>query len=313
MNYHTKAKPYNSLNEYNKIKYGAKIAKIPLNLNFSCPNKDGKKGVGGCIYCSKLSSGDIQPDVTLDIKTQFNNLVKLEINKWKDIKLMAYLQAGSNTYANPKYLKELYDEVLRLDDDLFGISIATRADCLSNDVIEILDNLNKKTHLQVELGFQTANEATSKYINRCLTNSEFIAGVNRLRKKDIEVIVHIINGLPGDDKDDMLNTIKFLNKLDIQGIKIHSLLILPDTLLYEEYQKSPFKLLTLEEYAEITALEIANLKDSIIIHRLAADAPNGKYLPLWPKKKMVVMNEIDKYMRNHNLYQGMYFKKEAEK
>lgn len=308
MNYHTKAKPYNSLNEYNKIKYGLKIAKIPLNLNFSCPNKDGKKGVGGCIYCSKLGSGDIQPDTSLDIKSQFLNLVKLQSHKWKDIKLMAYLQAGSNTYANPEYLRKLYEEVLKLDEDLFGISIATRADCLSNDVVNILDDINKKTHLQVELGFQTANEATSLYINRCLTNDEFITGVKKLREKNIEVIVHIINGLPGEDENDMLNTIDFLNKLDIQGIKIHSLLILEDTKLYEEYHNKPFKLLTLEEYAKITSLQIARLKDSVIIHRLAADAPSGNYLPLWPKKKMIVMNEIDKYMRNHNLYQGMYYK-----
>ena len=308
MNYHTKAKPYNSLNEYNKIKYGFKVAKIPLNLDFSCPNKDGKKGYGGCIYCSKLASGDIQPDTTLDIKSQFEKLKLLQINKWKNIKLMAYLQAGSNTYKSIDELKKIYDDVLNVDLDLFGISIATRSDCLDDDIVELLSDINKKTHLQVELGFQTANEETSIYINRCLTNDEFIEGVNKLRNKNIEVIVHIINGLPNETTDDMLNTIKFLNKLDIQGIKIHSLLVLKDTKLYQEYQKNPFKLLTLEEYTKITAMQIAHLKDSIIIHRLAADAPSGDYMPLWPKRKMVVMNEIDKYMRANDLYQGKFYK-----
>ena len=310
MNYFTKDKPYNTLTEYYKQKYNCKIAKIALNANFTCPNKDGKKGYGGCTYCSKLGSGDMAGNVNLPLVLQFKQIQELMDNKWKNTLYMPYLQANSNTYAELDKLKEIYNECLSLaPDKTVGISIATRPDCLNDEIIDYLGELNTKTNVQVELGLQTANENTGIKINRCSSNDEFITAVNKLRKYNIEIVVHIINGLPYETRDDMLNTIKFLNKLDIQGIKIHSLLILKDTKIALEYEQEQFSILSLKEYVDIVVQQICILKPTVIIHRLAADSIKDNLItPLWTRKKLVVMNEIDKKLRNNNLYQGIYYK-----
>ena len=313
MNYFTSAKPYNSLNEYYKQKYGKKVAKISLNANFTCPNRDGKKGYGGCIYCSKELSGDFAGDKNKELKDQFIDIKNIIDKKWPNSLYMPYFQAGSNTYAPLEYLKDIYEKSLNFSDNIIGISIATRGDCINKKIADYLGELNKKTHVQVELGLQSANEATSDFINRKMTNEELLIAIELLRKNNIEVVLHIINGLPNECEADMLNTIDFINKLDIQGIKIHSLLVLKDTILYDMYKKNPFKILTLDEYVSITVKQIAKLRPDIIIHRLAAD---GNVLdlvePKWTIKKMVVMNEIDKKLRNEKLYQGIYYdKKEA--
>lgn len=312
MNFITKEKPYNTLTAYNLYKYNSKVAKIALNADFTCPNKDGKKGYGGCSYCSRLGSGDFAGNKEKPLKEQFEDIRKILEQKWPNIKYMPYLQANSNTYASLDHLKKIYDEVIKLGGDkTIGISIATRADCLPQNIVDYLGTLNKKINVQIELGLQTSNEITAKQINRCSTNDEFIDAVKRLREQNIEVVAHIINGLPYEGEVDMLNTINFLNKLDIQGIKIHSLLVLKDTALEKQYYNEHFKILTLNEYVEITAKQITHLRDDIIIHRLAAD---GNVLdliePKWTIKKMVVMNEIDKYLRKFNLYQGKYYKPE---
>ena len=309
MNYFTKDKPYNSLNEYYKREFNSKVAKIALNGGFTCPNKDGKKGYGGCTYCSKLGSGDMAGDVNLSIKEQFDSIKEVIKHKWPNILYMPYFQANSNTYAPLPRLKSLYEEALSLyPDKTIGISIATRSDCLSDEIIDYLGDLNKKTRVQVELGLQSSNEYTSNLINRCESNLEFIRACNKLREHNIEVVVHIINGLPYETKDDMLNTINFINKLDIQGIKIHSLLILKDTKMCMDYEKNPWPILTLDEYVDITVEQLCRLKPNIIIHRLAADSVlNSLITPLWTRRKLVVMNEIDKKMRANNLYQGIYY------
>ena len=311
MNYFTKDKPYNSLNEYNKKTYNAKVAKIPLNGGFTCPNRDGKKGFGGCSFCSNLGSGENAGDIHDSISEQFLIIKNVMENKWKNILYIPYFQAYTNTYASLDVLKQKYEEAINvIKDKTIGISIATRADEINDEIAEYLGELNKKIHVQIELGLQTSNEETGKRINRCLTNAEFISAVNLLRKYNIEIVVHIINGLPGETKDDMINTIKFINSLDIQGIKFHALLLLKNTKLYEEYFNQNFKILTKEEYVEITSNQIANLRDDIIIHRLSADAQLDDLIePKWTIKKMTVMNDIDKYLRNNKLYQGIYYKK----
>ena len=309
MNYFTKAKPYNSLNEYYKHKFNAKISKIALNGNFTCPNRDGKKGFGGCTFCSSLGSGDLAGDKSKALKEQFKDISKIMLKKWPNSSFIPYLQANSNTYKDVDSLKKIYDECLTLSDKIVGLDIATRADCITEDIAKLLGEYNKKIPVTVELGLQTSNEKTGIKINRCMTNDEFIEAVNLLRNYNIEIVVHIINGLPNETLDDMLNTIDFINKLDVQGIKFHSLLILNNTKLYEEYKNEHFKILTLEEYVKITSLQIANLKDSIIIHRLAADGVLDDLIePKWTIRKMVVMNEIDKYLRKNNMYQGMNYK-----
>ena len=306
----TKEKHYNTLTEYYKNKYGKKVAKIALNANFTCPNKDGTKGFGGCYYCSKLGSGDTAGNVEHPLKDQYYEIKEIITKKWPNALFVPYLQANSNTYAPIEKLKEIYEEVISFDtENTIGLAIATRPDCFNDKIYNYLEELNQKVHLSIELGLQTSNEKTAKIINRCSTNQEFIDAVNNLRKRNIEVVVHIINGLPYETEYDMLNTIDFINDLDIQGIKFHSLLLLKDTILYNNYQKEPFNIMSLEEYVNVVVKQISRLKPTMIIHRLAADAIfDDIMIPKWPIKKLVVMNEIDKQLRLKNIYQGDDFK-----
>lgn len=303
-------KHYNTLTEYYQNKLNRKVAKIALNANFTCPNRDGTKGYGGCTYCSKLGSGDTAGNPLHSIKEQYFEMKSMITKKWPNAVFVPYLQAYSNTYAPLEKLKTLYEGILELDkENIVELAIATRPDCFTNEVYDYLENLNKRIPLSIELGLQSSNEETGKRIHRCCTNEEFINCVKELKKRNIQVVVHIINGLPNETVADMLNTIDFINALDIDGIKIHSLLLLKNTLLYEEYQKDPFPILSLEEYVSITVKQIARLKPSVIIHRLAADGiKEDIILPKWPLKKLVVMNEIDKLMRKFNIYQGDDFK-----
>ena len=308
MNLIDQNKRYNTIDRYYKQKYGKKVAKISLNGNFSCPNKDGKKGFGGCIFCSKTGSGDFAGDKELNILKQFENIKNIINKKWPESLYMPYLQANSNTYGSVEKLKEVYEPLTTLP-DIVGISIATRADCFNEEIYEYLNDLNTRIPIQVELGLQTIHPHTSKLINRGSTLEEFEEAVKRLRELNIEIVVHIINGLPYETKDEMLETIHYLNKLDIQGIKIHCLLILKDTPLENYYQKTKFQMLTLEEYVDITVTQIEHLRSDIIIHRVGADSSIEDLIePLWSRKKLVVMNEIDKLLRKKDSYQGILYK-----
>ena len=302
-----KNKRYNSIDRYYKAKYGKKVAKISLNGNFSCPNKDGKKGYGGCIYCSESGSGDFAGDKALDILSQFDQIKTIIDKKWPDSLYMPYLQANSNTYGSVEKLKEVYEPLTTLK-DIVGISIATRADCFDEEIYAYLDDLNKRVPLQIELGLQTIHEHTAKLINRKTELKEFKDAIFRLREIGIEIVVHIINGLPYENKEDMLETIKFINTLDIQGVKIHSLLVLKNTALANLYEKEKFKILSLEEYVDITVSQIELLRPDIIIHRLGADSSLEDLIePFWTRKKLVVMNEIDKLLRKKDSYQGILY------
>ena len=305
MNLMDQNKRYNSIDRYYKQKYGKKVAKISLNGNFSCPNKDGTKGFGGCIFCSKSGSGDFAGNKELNILKQFEEIKETMSKKWPDSLYMPYLQANSNTYGTVEKLKEVYEPLTTLN-DVVGISIATRADCFNEEIYQYLDDLNKRIPIQIELGLQTIHDKTAKLINRGVSLLEFETAVKKLREINIEVVVHIINGLPYETKEEMIETVKYLNKLDIQGIKIHCLLILKDTPLETYYQKTNFKMLTLEEYVDITVTQIEHLRNDIIIHRLGADSSVEDLIePLWSRKKLVLMNEIDKLLRKKDSYQGI--------
>lgn len=309
MNLTNDEKHYNTLANYYLNKYHEKVAKISLNAGFSCPNKDGTKGYGGCSYCSRSGSGDFAGKPSDDLKTQFEKIREVMVKKWPNALYIPYLQANTNTYAEVSRLEEIYTKLLSLDPNVVQISIATRADCLENEKIALLSKINKIIPVQIELGLQTSNEKTASLINRGSSNEELIDAVRRLRRENIETVIHIMNGLPGEDEADMLNTIEFINKLDIQGIKIHSLCILKNTKMGDDYLKNPWPLLSLEEYVKITVEQIRHLREDIIIHRLSADADlNDLIAPLWTRKKLVVMNEIDKLMRKNNYYQGDQFK-----
>lgn len=298
-------KHYNTISAYYKEKYNNKVCKVSLNAGFSCPNKDGRKGTGGCTYCSALGSGDFAGNVYEPLDIQFKHIKEIMTKKWPNALFIPYLQANSNTYKPLEELKKIYEPLLTIDENVIGLSIATRCDCLEDEKIEYIASLNKIKPIQIELGLQTIHENTAKLINRGHTLDEFVSSVKKLREHNIEVVVHIINGLPYETKEMMIETIKFLNKLDIQGVKIHSLLILKGTKMGMDYINNPFPILTRDQYVDIVVSQIRSLNPNIIIHRLAADGViNDLIEPKWTIKKMVVMNEIDKEMRRLNAWQG---------
>lgn len=297
-------KRYHTLDYFYKHKFGSKIAKISLNAGFTCPNKDGTKGVGGCIYCSRLGSGDYAGNPLKSLREQFYDVKDIMIKKWPNARFIGYFQANTNTYAPVSILKEKYEEILKID-RVVGLNIATRSDSITEECLDYLEELNKKTYLTIELGLQTIHEKTNKLINRGETLKEFDAMVNKLRSRGINVVVHIINGLPYETKDMMLETVKYLNKLDIQGIKIHMLHVIKNTKLEELYNNEHFHILTREEYVDIVCDELELLRPEIVINRITGDPnPDEVIEPKWLIKKFGVLNEIDKEMVRRNAYQG---------
>lgn len=295
-------KRYYTLDYYYKKRFKSKVAKINLDANFTCPNIDGTKGIGGCIYCLNGSS-DFKKKVSL--LEQFLERKKVMLNKWPNSKLIGYFQANTNTYDTVDKLKERYELILK-QDNVIGLSIATRADAISDCVLDYLCDLNKRTYLTIELGLQTIHDKTATLINRCHTLECFDNMVSILRKNNIDVVVHIINGLPYETKDMMLDTIRHLNTLDIQGIKIHMLSIVKGTKLAFLYQDKPFKILTKDEYIDIVCDQIELLNDSIVIHRLTGDPIKEELIePSWLLNKIDVLNGIDKELARRNTYQGI--------
>lgn len=303
-------KHYVTLNNYYKNKYGQKVFKIALNGGFTCPNIDGTVASGGCTFCSYMGSGDYAGNKREPLKVQFEKIRDMMQIKWKNGLYIAYFQANTNTHAPLEKLKSLYEEAITLDDRIVMLSIATRPDSLPLDVLDYLEDLNQRMPLQVELGLQTIHQSTSDLINRAHDLKCFDDAVYELRKRGIDVVVHIINGLPYETKEMMIDTVKHINTLDVQGIKIHMLHLMEKTKMGHDYLKNPWHMLTLEEYVDITVDQILWLRKDIVIHRLTGDAPSHMLIaPLWTKKKFVVTNEIDKKLRSLGLYQGDYYEK----
>lgn len=297
-------KRYHTLDYYYKNRFNSKVFKVSLNAGFSCPNIDGTVGHGGCIYCSKTGSGEFAGNKEEDIKKQFHEIKNMMLKKWTNAKYIGYFQARTNTYAPVDKLRSLYETILN-EENVIGLNIATRPDSITDECLDYLTELNKKTYLTIELGLQTTNEKTSKLINRCHTLECFENMIKRLRERNIDVVVHIINGLPYETKEDMLNTVKYLNNLDIQGIKIHMLSILKDTPLEKLYKKENFKVLTKEEYIDIVIDQLELLRPEIVIHRITGDPKLDDLVePNWLVKKFCVLNDIDKEMVKRDSYQG---------
>lgn len=297
-------KRYHTLNYFYRHKFNSKIFKVSLNAGFSCPNIDGTVGFGGCIYCSNTGSGEFAGNKNDDIVTQFLKVKNMMLKKWPDAKYIGYFQARTNTYAPVKKLKEIYEPILK-QEGVVGLNIGTRCDAINDECLEYLSDLNKRTYLTIELGLQTIHEKTSKLINRCHTLECFVDMVKKLRERNINVVVHIINGLPGETKEDMVETVKYLNKLDIQGIKIHMLSVLKNTPLEKHYKQNSFHILTKDEYIDIVITQLEYLREEIVINRITGD-PDVKELiePKWLVKKFCVLNDIDKEMVRRDIYQG---------
>ena len=301
-------KRYHTLNYHVKTKYNCKVVKVSINAGFSCPNIDGRVGYGGCIYCSKSGSGEFGGNVTKPLPEQFNDIKNKISKKWPNRKYIAYFQAHTNTYAPVSVLKEKYESVLKLK-DVIGIAIATRCDAISDECLDYLTDLNKKTNLTIELGLQTIHPKTSKLINRCHDLKQFESMYYKLKERNIEVVVHIINGLPYENKKMMLETAKYLNKLKVDGIKIHMLNITKNTALEKLYEKEKFHILTKEEYIDITICQLELLNPKIVIHRITSDPdPEQLIAPSWLLKKFCLLNDIDKEMKKRDTYQGISLK-----
>lgn len=300
-------KNYYSLNSFLREKFGQKIFKISLDGGFSCPNRDGTISNLGCVFCSERGSGDFAGNRKLSITQQFEDIKEMMKKKWKNGKYIAYFQAYTNTYADVETLRALYDEALD-QDDVVGLAIATRPDCLSEEVLDLLQEYSTKTYLWVELGLQTINDTTARIINRGYKLQVFEDSLYKLRERGIDVVVHTIFGLPGEEKEDMLNTIDYIAHRDIKGIKIHLLHLIKNTPLVDLYEKGKLDFLDQDEYTDIICEAITRLPKEIVIHRLTGDAPRDLLIgPKWSLNKWEVLNEIDDKLRNNDLYQGLYF------
>lgn len=302
-------KRYYTLDYFYKHKFNSKVFKVSLNAGFTCPNKDGKFGTGGCIYCSKTGSGEYAGDIKKDLVTQFQEVKEMMLKKWPNAKYIGYFQANTNTYAPLNVLKEKYETILKLD-NVVGLNIATRPDAITEECLDYLESLSKKTYLTIELGLQTIHESTSIFINRCHTLECFTDMVKKLRKRNINVVVHIINGLPYETKEMMIDTVKFLSNLDIQGIKIHMLSILKDTKLADIYESEHFDLITRDEYIDIVCDQLEYLREDIVVNRITGDPKVSDLIePDWLIKKVTILNDIDKEMARRNSYQGIKYEK----
>ena len=301
-------KPYRSLNEYYREIFGRKTAKISLDGGFTCPNRDGTCGERGCLFCSAGGSGDFAENAALSITEQIENGKKQTSDKWKDPAYVAYFQAFTNTYAPVEELRRKYEEALSCD-GVEGISIATRSDCLPEDVLDLLAELNQKTILWVELGLQTSDEESAKRIRRGYPLSVFEKAVHDLAERKIPVIVHVILGLPGENRETILNTIDCVNRLPVQGIKLQLLHVLSDSDLGKLYEAGNYTPLTKEEYIALVGDCIAHLREDIVIHRLTGDGDKNTLLaPLWSLRKRDVLNSLHKYLKENNIRQGMSVK-----
>ena len=302
-------KRYHTLDYYFKTKYGKKVFKIPLNASFTCPNRDGTKGYGGCDFCSSKGSGDSAGDSKLSLIDQYYQMLNIMHKKWPEANYMIYFQAFSNTYGSLEKLKQTYEQFINLDPKIIGMSIATRPDCINKKIFDYLKTLKANfKEFWVELGLETANKKIADSLNIGYDFNDFENAVKLLSEAKIPVVVHIINGLPHESKISMISTIKKINKLPIFGIKFHALNILKGTKLAEKYQNKPFKLLTLEEYIDIVIEQLQYLKGNIVVHRISGDSLAELLIaPLWVYKKLSLSNLIDQKMNELDVYQGEKF------
>lgn len=297
---------YKHLNKYLKDKFGERTLKICLDGGFTCPNRDGRVGYGGCAFCSERGSGEhiIADNISNQVKNYFTSYKAERANRF-----IAYFQNFTNTYDSIENLKMKYDAAL-IDDRIVALAIATRPDCISEDVCKLLKSYSEKYYVWVELGLQTSNENTGKIINRCYTDEQFSAAVSLLNKYNIDVVTHIMVGLPGENFNDIKNTVNFINNHSIQGLKIHSTYVVKNTRLADMYFNGKYTPISLEYYLDCASYILTHISPDIIIHRVSGDAPKDLLIaPDWNLHKKWIINGLDKLLRDKDLYQGMDYKK----
>lgn len=308
----TEGKRYYTWSKHLKEQFGFKVFKVALDAGFDCPNRDGTVAYGGCTFCSVAGSGDFAGNRADTIDVQFQNIKEKMHRKWKDGKAMAYFQAYTNTHAPLPVLKEKFEAALA-QEDVVGLSIATRPDCLPDEVVDYLAELNERTYLWVELGLQTIHEETAKLVNRAHDYSTYVEGVQKLRKHNIRVCTHIINGLPGETLDMMMATAKEVATLDVQAIKIHLLHLLKGTPMVKQYEKGQLTFLDKEAYINLVADQLEVLPPEMVIQRITGDGPIDQMIgPMWSVNKWDVLNGIDYVLNERDSWQGKFFKKEVE-
>lgn len=299
-------KRYNVLNKYLKNKFGERTLKICVDGNFTCPNRDGSLSKTGCIFCSSLGSGEHLNKIP--IKDQ----VQLALNGYKSTranKFIVYFQNFTNTYDTIENLKKKYDSAL-VDKRIVGLSIATRPDCITEDICKLLKSYTNKYYVSVELGLQTSSDKIGTIINRCYSTNQFKNATTLLNKYNIDVITHIMIGLPEETFKDIKNTVDLINSLNIQGLKIHSTYIVKNTKLEEMYRKKEYTPITLEYYLDSLSYIISHINSNIVIHRISGDAPKDLLVaPNWNLHKKWILNGLDKILKEKDLYQGKYYKK----
>lgn len=295
---------YNKLNKALKDKFGERVLKICIDGGFTCPNRDGTKGTSGCIFCSSQGSGEhLQKyDISKQVLDYFNSYKAERANKF-----IIYFQNFTNTYDSISNLKAKYDAAL-IDSRIIGLSVATRPDCITEDVAKLLSTYKEKYYVSVELGLQTANDTIGEIINRKYTSKDFTNAVKILNKYSIDVIAHIMVGLPVETKEDIYNTVTFLNKHNIQGIKVHSTYIVKNTKLEEMYTKGKYIPISLDYYLENLVYILTHISKDVVIHRISGDAPKDLLVaPKWNLHKKWILNGLDKMLKEKDLYQGMYY------
>ncbi len=301
-------KRYHTWNYHLQSVFGDKVFKVALNGGFTCPNIDGTKGRGGCTYCLS-GSGDFAGNPAHSVEVQFEEIKERMHKKWPEAKYIPYFQANTNTYAPADVLRERFEPVLKKE-GVVGLALATRADCLGEDVLDYLSEINKRTYLMVELGLQTIFDETGERINRCHTYAEFLDGYNKLKKRGIKVCVHLILGLPGESYEMMMESAKTVAKLEPDCIKLHLLHILKGTKMAAQYENGEFETLTRDEYVKTIVDCLEYFPEETVVQRLTGDGGRDTLIaPLWSLKKFVVLNEIDKEMVRRDTYQGVKFVK----
>ncbi|GKU75917.1 hypothetical protein L3i20_v203140 [Paenibacillus sp. L3-i20] len=290
---------------------GCKVFKVTLDAGFTCPNRDGSIAKGGCTFCSARGSGDFAGSRRDDLVTQFNTIRDRQHQKWPTASYIGYFQAYTNTYAPVEELREYYEEILK-QPGVVGLSIATRPDCLPDDVIDYLAELNERTYLWVEMGLQTVHESTSELINRAHDTACYVDAVRRLRERNIRVCAHIIYGLPQETHEMMLDTGRAVARMDVQGIKIHLLHLMRKTPMVKQYEAGLLRFLEQDEYIKLIVDSLEFLPPEMIVHRLTGDAPRDLLIgPMWSQKKWEVLNGIDFELRRRNSWQGKFWQAEV--